>query len=148
MFKIARPTRRRLWLLTQTHWAALAVYKWGTGTGHWGACYLVTHDLGLLSINEYQTLQYIAGIHNILVYMFVAVHYLAGAFGAAVHNPVFFIIKQAAILPAHIFLFRVLHPAKGLLHDCVFLCLKKQQTDLEEVSQKNFSFWETTIIID
>lgn len=53
-------------------------------------------------------------------------HYLAGTFGAAVHNPVFLIVKQAAILPAHVFLFRVLHPPKGLLHDCVLLCLNIQ----------------------
>lgn len=72
--------------------------------------------------------------------MFLAVHYLAGTFGAAVHNPVFLIVEQAAILPAHIFLFRVLHPPKGFLHDCVFLCLNKQQTDLEEVSQKDSLF--------
>lgn len=44
-------------------------------------------------------------------------HYLAGTFGAAVHNPVFLIVKQPAILPAHVFLFSVLHPPKGLLHD-------------------------------
>lgn len=67
-------------------------------------------------------------------------HYLASTFGAAVYNPVFLIVKQAAILPAHVFLFRVLHPPKGLLHDCVLLCLNiQQQTDLQsekEISQK------------
>lgn len=44
-------------------------------------------------------------------------HYLAGTFGAAVHNPVFLIVKQPAILPAHVFLCRVLHLPKELLHD-------------------------------
>lgn len=57
----------------------------------------------------------------------MTVHYLAGAFGAAVHDPVFLIVEQAAILPAHVFLFRVLHPSKGFLHDRVLLCLNTQQ---------------------
>lgn len=53
----------------------------------------------------------------------MAWYYLAGTLGAAVYNPVFLIVEEAAILPAHVFLFRVLHPPKGLLHDRVLLCL-------------------------
>lgn len=53
--------------------------------------------------------------------------YLAGTFGAAVYNPVFLIVKQSAILPAHVFLLCIFHPPKDLLHDCVLLCLNIQQ---------------------
>lgn len=53
--------------------------------------------------------------------------YLAGALGAAVHNPVLLIVKQAAILPAHVLFFRVLDLPKGLLHDRVLLRLNIQQ---------------------
>lgn len=44
--------KSRLWLLTQTHWAALAIHKWWAGAGYGGTCNLMTHDLGLLSSAE------------------------------------------------------------------------------------------------
>lgn len=64
--------------------------------------------------------------------------YLAGAFGATVYNPFFLIVKNSAVLPAHVFLFSVLHPPKGLLHDCVLLCLNIQQQFAvrQKISQK------------
>lgn len=58
-------------------------------------------------------------------------HYLAGTLGAAVHNPVLFIFKQAAVLPAHVFLFWVLHLAKGFFHERVLLRLKIKHPDLQ-----------------
>ena len=112
-----------VWLLTHTRGTALAVVKCGAGAGHWGAGNLVTHNLRLLpSLN----IRDISGslISKVNLYIFPYTwHYLASTFGAAVHNPVFLIVKQAAILPAHVFLFGILHPPKGLLHDCVLLCL-------------------------
>lgn len=63
-------------------------------------------------------------------------HYLASTFGAAVYHPVFLILKQAAVLPAHVFLFRV-HLADDLLHDGVLLRLHiRQQTVRKELSQE------------
>lgn len=47
-----------------------------------------------------------------IVHVFTAVQYLAGTFGAAVHNPVLLIVKETSVLPAHIFLFCVLYPPK------------------------------------
>lgn len=58
---------------------------------------------------------------------FTYIFYLTSAFGAAIHHPVFFILKQAAILQAHSVVFGILNVAQCFLHDYVFLTLRDRQ---------------------
>ena len=61
--------------------------------------------------------------------------YLAGTLGAAVHNPVFLVLEQTAVLPAHVLLLRVLHPPQSVLHHRVLLGLWTTQNHAHFKSQ-------------
>ena len=50
--------------------------------------------------------------------------YLAGALGAAVHDPILLVLEQTAVLPAQVLLLGVLHPHQRLLHQSVLLRLQ------------------------
>jgi len=52
--------------------------------------------------------------------------YLTGTLGAAVHDPVFLVLEQTAVLPAHVLLLSVPHPPQSLLHHRVLLGLRTQ----------------------
>lgn len=115
-------------LLTQTHGTALSIKKNWNHTGHRRTSNLVAHNLRFLPTKE----GLIKGNNDIFKahltqISFIYVIYLTSAFGAAIHHPVFFILKQAAILPTHTVVFDILNIPQSHLHDCVFLTLRDRQ---------------------